>query len=180
MGLIYIFLAGTSRHRQCLKRAISRGLDRFVSGPLGAFIVLISYYSQTFGANFDSDGRLQGQEDVQTVQCDTNANTCQITVPAPGFALVFLSDQSLSESDPSSTQTFPTTTYTKTKNTVKVDPSVLQTSNGHRGISDHLGSTSKGSTKGSGAFGVADMLPSIIMLMAMVSGVMVVGRALVR
>ncbi|KAF8217333.1 hypothetical protein K438DRAFT_1748410 [Mycena galopus ATCC 62051] len=54
-----------------------------------------------------------------------------ISVPAPGFALVFLnSDAAAGDTAGTSSMTFPTTALTKTKNTVTVNPSVLATSNG--------------------------------------------------
>ena len=71
-----------------------------------------------------------------------------VTVPAPGFALVFLSqnDAVLSLGEESETKTFATTAYTNVKNTVTVDPTVVATSNGHSGKDRALnrGSTSFG------------------------------------
>ncbi|KAJ7648642.1 hypothetical protein DFH06DRAFT_1095434, partial [Mycena polygramma] len=99
---------------------------------------------QTFGGFFESDGRPMGTEDIKTIPCDTSAQTCSVKVPAPGFALVFLSDAVYSESGSSSTLTFPTTARTQTRNTATVDPSVLATSNGHGASLDGLGSTSQG------------------------------------
>ncbi|KIK59064.1 glycoside hydrolase family 79 protein [Collybiopsis luxurians FD-317 M1] len=108
----------------------------------------ITWAGQTFGDHFASDGRPTGTESIQTITCDTSANTCSIKVPAPGFALVFLTDDALSESGDGdqTTMTFPTTAYTKLQNTATVDPQVLATSNGDRG--GQLGSTSKGSANG--------------------------------
>ncbi|KAK0243051.1 glycoside hydrolase family 79 protein [Armillaria nabsnona] len=103
---------------------------------------------QTFGNIFESDGRLMGQEDIKTVTCDQNTNTCPITVPAPGFALVFLNDEAFTETDGASPMTFATTAVTKTINTATVDQAVLSTSNGHSGMRGVLGSTSKGSQNG--------------------------------
>lgn len=99
---------------------------------------------QTFGGTFQSDGRLTGSESVQTINCDQSSNTCQVTVPAPGVALVFLSTDAYAESGNPSTQTFPTTMVTKTVNTATINPSVLATSNGMSGATWELGSTSKG------------------------------------
>ncbi|KAJ7331317.1 glycoside hydrolase family 79 protein [Mycena albidolilacea] len=102
-----------------------------------------TWAGQTFGGFFESDGRPTGQEDVQTVQCNTTAQTCTVDVPAPGFALVFLTDDAFTESKGAASVTFPTTAQTKTKNTATVDPSVLSTSNGYR-MADHpLAGTSK-------------------------------------
>ncbi|KAK0480722.1 hypothetical protein IW261DRAFT_1137525 [Armillaria novae-zelandiae] len=106
-----------------------------------------TWAGQTFGDNFASDGRIQGDEDIQTVGCDQSGNICSIYVPAPGFVLVFLTDEALSESEgEEEAQTFPTTATTKMDNTATVDPAVLATSNGHHAAVDGLGSTSRGSS----------------------------------
>lgn len=114
-----------------------------------------TWAGQTLGNNFQADGRLQGELNVANAPCDTTAGTCTITVPAPGFALVFLNDQGYTDSTPSGeTITFATTVVTKTVNTVSVDPQVLETSNGHNGTDrTRMRSTSKGSSpSGSSAF----------------------------
>ncbi|KAL0952547.1 hypothetical protein HGRIS_006805 [Hohenbuehelia grisea] len=137
--------------------------------------------NQTFGNIFESDGRLMGNEDIQTVQCDTGTNLCSIKVPAPGFALVFLSDSAQTENAGAGSTTFPTTAQTKTRNTATVDPSVLATSNGHKGMNGGvLGSTSKGSSNG--AFGVQQSVPGAVMLASLVAGAgaVLAGRGLWR
>lgn len=102
----------------------------------------ISYAGQTFGNTFEVDGVLRGDLDVHTVTCD--GESCNISVPAPGFALVFLTDEGGSGEE--STKTFATTAQTKTLNTATVDPSVLATANGMTGKQrGQLGSTSRGS-----------------------------------
>ena len=112
---------------------------------------------QTLGARFEVDGRWKGTESVQTVSCDQGANSCQIRVPAPGVALVFVSDaaqQAASEQAP--VETFATTVVTKTANTVSIDPAVLATSNGDggQGRGGHgLGGTSQGGRTANGAVG---------------------------
>lgn len=118
---------------------------------------------QTFGNNFESDGRIKGDEDIQTVTCDQNANTCSIKVPAPGFALVFLKDDVFTAG--ASPTAFSTTAYTKTANTVSVAAGVLATSNGHKGMAGK-GSTSKGSQNF--ALGSVDRAPGVGMLVALV------------
>ncbi|KAF8882861.1 glycoside hydrolase family 79 protein [Infundibulicybe gibba] len=138
----------------------------------------ITWAGQTFGDHFASDGRPQGTEDIRVVQCDQNANTCAINVPAPGFALVFLSDSAQTETAGAPTTTFATTFRTKTQNTATVDPAVLATSNGHSGGNGQLGSTSKGSV--SGASGLRQVLPGVSMITAIVAGAWVVGQALIR
>ncbi|KAG1777941.1 glycoside hydrolase family 79 protein [Suillus placidus] len=132
-----------------------------------------TWAGQTFGGPFTSDGRLVGALDVQTIPCDQTNNVCQVKVPAPGFALVFLTDNALSESDQSPTMTFSTTTYTNHHGpTVTIDPSVLATSNGEKGLADALVGTSK-SRQMSSALGFAQALPSLVAVMA---GALVVGR----
>ncbi|EIN05136.1 hypothetical protein PUNSTDRAFT_107422 [Punctularia strigosozonata HHB-11173 SS5] len=136
----------------------------------------ITWAGQTFGATFASDGRLKGDLDLQTVTCDTTANTCPIKVPAPGFALVFLSDDALSAADSVSTMTatFSTTSVTKTANTVTIDASVLATSNGHSGKDRKLGSTSKGSS--SDAPGSAAMSAFAAVAAMTFGAIVLVGR----
>ncbi|KAF7290147.1 Glyco-hydro-79C domain-containing protein [Mycena indigotica] len=103
----------------------------------------ITWAGQTFGGNFESDGRPMGTEDIKTVTCDGNAKTCTVVVPAPGFALVFLSDDAMTEDKGLPSKTFATTAKTKFRNTVTIDPAVLATSNGNK-FSDHeLAGTSK-------------------------------------
>jgi len=128
----------------------------------------ITWAGQTFGSCFESDGRLKGDLDVQTVDCANNV--CQVQVPAPGFALVFLTDSAYSESTPQSTQTFPTTVHPRQRHTLSIDPSVLATSNGwlDKGI---MGSTSKES----GAV-AAFAVSTTMTLLAVVAGVILVGR----
>ena len=77
---------------------------------------------------------------------------------APGFALVFLTDEALTESEQTEAmQTFSTTAVTKLTNTATVDPAVLETSNGLGGKVLKLGSTSRGSS--SGAVRVKGLVP---------------------
>ncbi|KAH7928005.1 glycoside hydrolase family 79 protein [Leucogyrophana mollusca] len=132
-----------------------------------------TWAGQTFGDVFGSDGRPMGNVDIQTVPCDQTAGVCRVKVPAPGFALVFLTDQALSESDEGPTMTFPTTAYTKFENTATIDQAVLATSNGNRGLSDSLAGTSKGRQM-SGAFRLRHALPAS--LGAFLVGVLAVGR----
>ncbi|KAI8977819.1 glycoside hydrolase family 79 protein [Trametes punicea] len=118
----------------------------------------ITWAGQTLGARFEVDGRWKGTESVQTIQCDQTANTCPIKVPAPGVALVFVSDAAQQQAGASeSYATFPTTAFTKTANTVTIDPSVLETSNGGNGKDrSKLGGTSQGGANGAvGVYGGA-------------------------
>lgn len=111
----------------------------------------ITWAGQTLGPRFGADGTWKGAESVETVQCDQTQNTCAITVPAPGAALVFFSDAAQQLADgPASTQTFATSIVTQTVNTVTVDASVLATSNGQGGKNAQvaLGGTSQGGANG--------------------------------
>ncbi|KAJ7167195.1 glycoside hydrolase family 79 protein [Mycena crocata] len=102
-----------------------------------------TWAGQTFGKNFESDGRPMGTEDIQTVPCDAGAQTCTVTVPAPGFALVFLADAAFTENSGSPSMTFATTARTQTHNTATVPSSVLATSNGYRMSEHEIAGTSK-------------------------------------
>jgi hypothetical protein len=133
---------------------------------------------QTFGGNFASDGRLMGQQDIQTITC--NGGLCQVKVPAPSFALVFLSDKALSDSDNGASQTFSTSIQTRTVNTATVDPSILATSNGHKGFARHGGTTSKGNGPNSAAPGLSQALPGVVALLSLVAGSLLVGRVFMR
>ncbi|KAG6331398.1 hypothetical protein ID866_7691 [Astraeus odoratus] len=132
----------------------------------------LTWAGQTFGDVFSSDGRLTGSIDIQTITCDQANNVCNVKVPAPGAALVFLSDEALQESDPGPTMTFPTTAYTKVHNTATIDPSVLATSNGNKGMGDMLAGTSQGKSYNAG-LGLAQALPS---LGAVIAGALLVAR----
>lgn len=126
--------------------------------------VNITWAGQTLGMNFKSDGRLRGKESIVNVPCDAGTNTCTITVPAPGFALVFLNDKAFEESTPpGNTVTFATTARTKTVNTATIDPKALETSNGHRGKDRvKMQSTSKGSSP-NGASRLKEGLAQVLM-----------------
>lgn len=141
---------------------------------------LMNNRQQTFGGRGQSDGRLLGNETVQTVECDQTANTCSVQVPAPGAALVFFTPTAAEESSPSSTQTFATTAVTRTVNTATVAPSVVATSNGHNAANrskSRLGSTSYGSS--SGTAGRAGLIPGMITLTAGFAGIAIVRRLFV-
>lgn len=125
---------------------------------------------QTYGGKKSSDGRLQGEESITTVQCDQNANTCVIHVPAPGFALVFLTNTDNPQVDDS--KTYSTTAYTQTYNTIRADPSAVAISNGQSGKDrEELGSTSHGSKNG--ATSVSTSLTAVGLVAIAVVGMIV-------
>ena len=109
-----------------------------------------------------------GTETIETVQCDQTAGTCTINVPAPGFALVMVSDSAVQDSEPAGTATFSTTAVTKTINTATIDQAALETSNGHSGKDRFMGSTSKGSSGASRAAGVVPSLTAVLAVLASV------------
>ncbi|KAI9451263.1 hypothetical protein BJY52DRAFT_123356 [Lactarius psammicola] len=136
-----------------------------------------TWANQTLGNQFQSDGRLQGNIDVQTVNCDTTAGTCQVKVPAPSFALVFLTDTAFSAVTPDTPQTYPTTAVTRTANTIFIDPSMLATSNGHYGMEDKKGATSFGSSSGGRALGETLMSGSFALAsIVAIVGTFIIGR----
>ncbi|KAG6835065.1 hypothetical protein H0H93_005181, partial [Arthromyces matolae] len=123
-----------------------------------------TWAGQTFGDDFGSDGRPMGDLNITTIQCDTTTNLCTIPVPAPSYALVYLTDTSINEAGGAATTTFATTVQTKTRNTVTIDQAVLATSNG--GYGKQLGSTSAGSESGAmmGGLRAAPSLASVLAL----------------
>jgi hypothetical protein len=131
---------------------------------------------QTLGNDFEADGRLSGTLNVTTVPCDTSTNICSVPMPAPGFALVFLT--STAAVSPASTVTFPTSTVsTQTRtvnslNTIYIDPSVLATSYGHSGMDNVRGATSPGSSNASLWRGA---MPGALVLLAAVLGAVAVA-----
>ncbi|KAF9555149.1 hypothetical protein CPC08DRAFT_145293 [Agrocybe pediades] len=139
-----------------------------------------TWAGQTFGSNFGSDGRITGTENIQSVSCspntvNNNVKTCTIHVPAPSIALVFLSNNAMTETEGGPSKTFPTTYETRTHNTVTVDPAVLATSNGHSGMDKHIGSTSEGSANGSVGMGMRSRQSVLWTLLSVVFGVLGVG-----
>lgn len=107
----------------------------------------ITWAGQTFGSQFMSDGRLQGDLDIVTIECNASDGTCNIPVPGPSVALVFLTDAALQNSGAEDTEplTFATTTTTA-RIAATIDQAVLETSNGRSG-SDPLGTTSESSSQ---------------------------------
>ncbi|KAL1943311.1 hypothetical protein VTO73DRAFT_4386 [Trametes versicolor] len=137
----------------------------------------VTWGGQSMGGQFEADGRLNGELKIETIQCDQAANTCQVKVPAPGFALVFMTEEAMRESEPASTATFATTAITKAKNTATIDQAVLATSNGNKGMQGRYGSTSAGSNAAPRAAGA---YPGAVALLAVVAGAAVVRRAISR
>ncbi|KAI0823157.1 hypothetical protein BC628DRAFT_1325396 [Trametes gibbosa] len=111
----------------------------------------ITWAGQTLGGRFQADGRLQGTETIRSFPCDQAANTCQVTVPAPGVALVLLNENAQQAAvEAGGASTYPTTVQTKRANTVTADPAVVATSNGNNGKNRaaHQGGTSQGGANG--------------------------------
>ena len=82
------------------------------------------------------------------------------------------------------TKTFATTAFGRTKNTARVAPAVLATSNGHSGVDrEKMGSTSsqmKNSALlvGDAKRGLGDVRPRLGVLVGLVAGGVVASRAL--
>ncbi|KAI0937998.1 hypothetical protein AcV7_003315 [Taiwanofungus camphoratus] len=138
----------------------------------------ITWAGQTLGNRYAADGRLQGSEDVQTITCDQGANTCLVQVPAPGFALVFMSDEAFQDSVPTSTATFATTAATNPIETATVNPSVLATSNGQNGLGRKEGKLGSTSERSNGTVRAAGVFSAAATLMAFFAGVGLLWRAL--
>ncbi|KAJ7054036.1 glycoside hydrolase family 79 protein [Mycena amicta] len=133
----------------------------------------ITWAGQTFGGPFESDGRLTGTEQIQTVTCSTN-NTCDIKVPAPGFAMVFLADLPTSAETFDGVKTFATTALTRTLNTATVNPTLLATSNGQAGANFMPAKTSKGKKVTNGAAASGRSVPRLMWWWCMTVGVVFV------
>ena len=123
----------------------------------------ITWAGQTASPNgaHSSDGTLTGAVNTVTVPCDVAAGTCTVNIPAPGFALVFLTKDALDASsgthvardpatDPNSTvtaTTFPTTYNAQGQGSATAPEGALETGNGRGGVGTTVGgSTSKGET----------------------------------
>ncbi|KAG9040129.1 hypothetical protein FRB95_000058 [Tulasnella sp. JGI-2019a] len=128
---------------------------RYLAAPSIAEKFNITWAGQTMGGMFQSDGRLQGTQVTETIECDTTNNQCLVPMRAPSFALVFLTEQAMQLSSPSasSTLTFATTSLTKVNNAAAlINPSVLATMNGGGGPGTrYVGTTGKSSGTISGA-----------------------------
>lgn len=108
------------------------------------------------------------------MNCDTTAGTCQVKVPAPSFALVFLANTEFTAVTPNTPLTYSTTAVTRTANTIYIDPSMLATSNGHYGMEDKQGATSFGSSSGKRAFG--EILSFALVSIVAVITTFIIGR----
>src|SRR6202040_2878457 len=102
--------------------------------------------------------------------------------PAPGFALVFLTDSSYNEATPQNPQTYSTTVVTKRVHPT-VDPSVLATSNGHSGVDRKSISTTSKESKSvlNGAMSIGGMAtPGIMAVIAVTLGAVMIERGAAR
>ncbi|KAG5336999.1 hypothetical protein C0989_011248 [Termitomyces sp. Mn162] len=133
-----------------------------------------TWAGQTFGDNFASDGRPVGDINITTIPCDSTTNLCTVPVPAPSYALIYLTDTSLNEPGGAATQTFSTTVQTRYRNTATIDQAVLATSNG--GYGKKLGSTSAGSTSAA----VNMRTPGLVSVLALVTGLGLLQRVVRR
>lgn len=138
---------------------------RYFEAPSVSEQYNITWAGQNMGTSFASDGRLYG--DVQTVPITCQDGSCTIPVPAPAIALVFLTDQALSDSTPSAAEA--TATYATTvvgTGSATIDPAALETSNGQNGKMQ--GSTSEGSVKSAAypSVGISKLMGGIMGLMS--------------
>ncbi|KAF8316085.1 hypothetical protein DL93DRAFT_2078303 [Clavulina sp. PMI_390] len=152
---------------------------RYLAAPSVSEKFNITWGGQSMGGGqFVSDGRLSGTVVTETVQCSTDTG-CQITVPAPGAALVFMTTQAGDESWNSAlTETYSTSTYT---NGNLVDSSVLATSNGRGGPNQAQYPLGLGTSKGKDSSGAARSMGigAAVVLSAMAFGAAMVGKSLV-
>ena len=117
---------------------------RYLAAPSVSDQYNLTWAGQSLGTSFNSDGRLYGNVQTDTITCADG--TCVIPVPAPSIALVFLTPNSLTLSSvpDDATKTYDTTVIGQGAATV--DPGALETSNGQ--YPDKIGSSSKGGNRG--------------------------------
>ncbi|CEL63639.1 hypothetical protein RSOLAG1IB_10917 [Rhizoctonia solani AG-1 IB] len=148
---------------------------KYFEAPSVSFKGNMTWAGQTLGNHFESDGRLQGEEVIHTIDCDPVTNQCSVPLRAPSLALVFLTEAALQNSSPEegATASFETTFVTRVRHTATVDQEVLATSNGRGGTNGHrIGSTSFGSI-GNGV--VSSMgIPGMGILVGVVVGIIMV------
>ena len=137
---------------------------------------------QTFGGKFESDGRPKGELTLETITCTPSTSdegavtsTCLVPVPAPGFALVYLTEDAIAAADRLGSQptaTFSTSAIDKARNTATVPPEVLATSNGHDAkIRGWLANTSP-QQPGSGAAALSPRGWSAVLVGGLVGGLL--------
>ncbi|KAF8320741.1 hypothetical protein DL93DRAFT_1730126 [Clavulina sp. PMI_390] len=171
----YIHIGGTSGLADTTPTTVT---VRYLSSPSVTEKYNITYGGQSMGgAMFESDGRIQGEQQTETVQCSADTG-CPIRVPAPGAALVFMSQQAQDESyDSALVATYSTSYFSEGGPTV--DSQVLATSNGRGGPDEKqhpLGSTSKGKADGEDSAATKLAVSSLILA----SAAMLAGAMLVR
>lgn len=109
----------------------------------------ISWAGQTFGNRFQVDGRLKGDLNIVSINCDRASNTCVVPVKAPGFAMAFINADESEVAVSQATQTFATTAHTRLVNTIAINSASVAASNGHNGTArGKLRSTSEESRYG--------------------------------
>lgn len=112
----------------------------------------VTWAGQTFG--YYSDGMLTGNETILQAPC--NAGNCSLSVPAPGVALVFLSDTLENEETHTATAFYPVGTN---------NPQIVLESNGDRGRRG--GATSRNSAKSSAIPSTSTPSKNVILMQSM-------------
>lgn len=132
----------------------------------------IYWANQTLGKSFASDGRLYGNQETVSINCDTTANNCIIPLKAPSIALVFLTDTSLQDSSAPAGATTTFATSVVEIGGATVDSGQLSTGNGQAGGGQEtIGANSKGSVGG------AQGLKAPVAAVGVVGMAMVLGAA---
>lgn len=140
-------------------------LSRYMRAPTVTEKYDIKWANQTMGASYTSDGRLYGQQETVSIQCDMNAKTCSIPVYAPSIALVFLTDAAVQEAVGAEQITSTIATSVVNVGSATVDPGALQTGNGQMGAGA-TGATSQGSAMQSGAAPVLTLSTIVVSILA--------------
>ncbi|KAG8886461.1 hypothetical protein FRB97_002972, partial [Tulasnella sp. 331] len=150
---------------------------RYLAAPSVSEKYNITWAGQTLGGQFESDGRLKGTLETQTIECDQTNNQCIVPMRAPSFALVFLTDDAVTRSTApqgSSAVTFATTVTKGKNNRPVINPSILATMNGGGGpnYSRILGSTGKAAPNA--GIGSLSLVPALGSLVAVVGCVLAI------
>lgn len=130
----------------------------------------IKWANQTMGASYTSDGRLYGEQETISIQCDMNAKTCSIPVYAPSIALVFLTTTAMQEAVGAEEATSTFATSVINVGSATVDPGALSTGNGQMG-NGATGATSQGSAQQSGAIPVLTLSTIVATILATTTAV---------
>jgi hypothetical protein len=101
---------------------------RYLSAPTISEQYDIYWGNLTMGKSFEGDGRLHGTDVTSVFGCTDNA--CNVNVPGPSIALVFLTEDAMSEVAPDPAQDVAFSTTVLDVNGVAVNKTAAESGNG--------------------------------------------------